>query len=185
MFGGWTSAVLLRAMMSSEASEAKPFAIKVDIGSDVAIRTSRIGGGRSVMHWRADRTGPPGKCRSRHHSAHRRTAFAVSRIDRGRRLAGGAICTFTIVAPRLGATRSHRDGPRTGSRILSSPTKRSPGTTRVTTHKANPVSAARRRKGPMWVILPARTARASACCATYRPSSLPRQTQPDLSMRTD
>ena len=60
MFGGWTSAVLLRAMMSSEATEAKPSAItvnyivKVDIGSDVAIRTCRIGGGRSVMHWRAE-----------------------------------------------------------------------------------------------------------------------------------
>ena len=52
MFGGWTAAVALRAVCDEADSKAVPSALtvnfvgKVEPGSDVLIRTRRVGGGR-------------------------------------------------------------------------------------------------------------------------------------------
>jgi acyl-CoA thioesterase len=60
MFGGWTTAVALRAISDSAAGEAKPsvinvnFIAKIDPGTGLVIRTRRAGGGRSVSHWEAE-----------------------------------------------------------------------------------------------------------------------------------
>jgi acyl-CoA thioesterase len=60
MFGGWTAAVLLRAVIVTAASDAHPCAATVNFvrpvvpGSDVTISATRLGGGRSLEHWRAD-----------------------------------------------------------------------------------------------------------------------------------
>ena len=60
MFGGWTAAVLLRAVLATSASDAQPSATTVNFirpvtpGTDVTIAASRLGGGRSLEHWRAD-----------------------------------------------------------------------------------------------------------------------------------
>jgi acyl dehydratase len=60
MFGGWTAAVMLGAVVRSAASTATPSALTVNFlgpiapGGDVAVTTQRLGGGRSVEHWRAD-----------------------------------------------------------------------------------------------------------------------------------
>jgi acyl-CoA thioesterase len=60
MFGGWTAAVLLRAVLSSAASDAQPSATTVNFirpvapAGDVSLTTARLGGGRSLEHWRAD-----------------------------------------------------------------------------------------------------------------------------------
>jgi acyl-CoA thioesterase len=62
MFGGWTTAIALRAGLNSADSDAKPSAItinfveRVEPGSDVHIRTRRVGGSRSVSHWQAEVT---------------------------------------------------------------------------------------------------------------------------------
>jgi acyl-CoA thioesterase len=60
MFGGWTTAVALRAVARSGDREASPSAITmnfvgpIEAGTDVRIRTRRIGGSRSVNHWLAE-----------------------------------------------------------------------------------------------------------------------------------
>ena len=60
MFGGWTAAVLLRAVIATAATDAQPSALTVNFvrpivpGSDVTIAASRLGGGRSLEHWRVD-----------------------------------------------------------------------------------------------------------------------------------
>jgi acyl-CoA thioesterase len=60
MFGGWTTAVMLRAVVESSDGDARPSAITsnfvgaVEPGADVRIRTRRLGGGRSVAHWFAE-----------------------------------------------------------------------------------------------------------------------------------
>ncbi|HEY3672492.1 MAG TPA: thioesterase family protein [Acidimicrobiia bacterium] len=60
MFGGWTAAVLLRAARLTAESEAQPSALTVNFirpvapGTDVSLTASRLGGGRSLEHWRAD-----------------------------------------------------------------------------------------------------------------------------------
>lgn len=62
MFGGWTTAVALRAVCDEADSAATPAAItinfvsKVEPGKDVLIRSRRVGGGRSVSHWQAELT---------------------------------------------------------------------------------------------------------------------------------
>lgn len=59
MFGGWTTAVALSAVLRSSASGAAPAAITINFvssiepGTDVEIRTSRMGGSRSLEHWSA------------------------------------------------------------------------------------------------------------------------------------
>ncbi len=65
MFGGWSAAVLLRAVSATAANASTPsigqpsaltvnFIRPVAPGSEVAITASRLGGGRSLEHWRAD-----------------------------------------------------------------------------------------------------------------------------------
>ncbi len=63
MFGGWTAAVLLHAVVATAeaaGSDALPSAATVNFvrpvvpGSDVGIDVSRLGGGRSLEHWRAE-----------------------------------------------------------------------------------------------------------------------------------
>jgi acyl-CoA thioesterase len=60
MFGGWTTAVALRAVSESAAGGAKPsamtvnFITRIDPGTGLIIRTRRAGGGRSVSHWGAE-----------------------------------------------------------------------------------------------------------------------------------
>ena len=57
MFGGWTTAVALRAVCDDAEGDATPSAItinfvnKVEPGSDVVIETRRVGEGRSVSFW--------------------------------------------------------------------------------------------------------------------------------------
>ena len=60
MFGGWTAAIMLGAVERSAAGTATPSALTVNFfgpiapGGDVAITAQRLGGGRSIEHWRAD-----------------------------------------------------------------------------------------------------------------------------------
>jgi acyl-CoA thioesterase len=60
MFGGWTSAVVLNAVMRSSESAATPASMTINFlgsipaGAEVAIDVERFGGGRSIHHWRAD-----------------------------------------------------------------------------------------------------------------------------------
>jgi len=62
MFGGWTTAVALRAAIDSSADDTRPSAItinfvgRVEPGTDVAIRTRRVGGSRSITHWQSELT---------------------------------------------------------------------------------------------------------------------------------
>jgi acyl-CoA thioesterase len=60
MFGGWTNAVALNAVLQSADREARPSAIMLSFvnpvppRSDLVIRTRRVGGSRSVTHWQAE-----------------------------------------------------------------------------------------------------------------------------------
>ena len=60
MFGGWTAAVILSAVMQSATESASPSAMTVNFlapitpGEDVVISVNHLGGGRSINHWRAD-----------------------------------------------------------------------------------------------------------------------------------
>lgn len=60
MFGGWTAAVLLRAVLATTESDAQPSAATINFirpvmpGTDVILTASRLGGGRSLEHWRAE-----------------------------------------------------------------------------------------------------------------------------------
>ena len=62
MFGGWTTAVALRAVCDDADGDATPAAItinfvdKIDPGTEVCIRTRRVGAGRSVSYWQAEVT---------------------------------------------------------------------------------------------------------------------------------
>lgn len=62
MFGGWTTAVALRAVCSDVDGDATPSAItinfvdRVEPGSNLLIQTRRVGGGRSVSHWQSEVT---------------------------------------------------------------------------------------------------------------------------------
>ena len=59
MFGGWTSAVVLNAVMRSSQTAAVPVSLTINFvgsisaGADVAVEVERIGGSRSIQHWRA------------------------------------------------------------------------------------------------------------------------------------
>ncbi len=59
MFGGWTSAVVLNAVLRSSETAAKPVSMTINFvgpisaGAEVAVDVERIGGGRSIQHWRA------------------------------------------------------------------------------------------------------------------------------------
>jgi acyl-CoA thioesterase len=60
MFGGWTAAVALAAVIGSAEAPASPSAISINYlaaispGDDVTIEVEHLGGGRSIGHWRAD-----------------------------------------------------------------------------------------------------------------------------------
>jgi acyl-CoA thioesterase len=60
MFGGWTAAIALGSVMRSALGGASPSALTVNFieaiapDKDVAIESYRLGGGRSIEHWRAD-----------------------------------------------------------------------------------------------------------------------------------
>ena len=60
MFGGWTAAVTLKAVLASAAAERMPAALTVSFvdevrpGSELLITPRLIGTGRSVQHWSAD-----------------------------------------------------------------------------------------------------------------------------------
>ena len=64
MFGGWTTAVALRAVCEEAEGDATPAAItvnfvnKVEPDSEILIRTRRAGGGRSVSYWQAELVTP-------------------------------------------------------------------------------------------------------------------------------
>ena len=60
MFGGWTAAIALGAVVRSADGTATPAALTVNFlgpvppRADVVVTVERIGGGRSLTHWRAD-----------------------------------------------------------------------------------------------------------------------------------
>ncbi len=59
MFGGWTSAIVLNAVMLSSQTKAVPVSMTVNFvsaisaGADVVVEVERVGGSRSIQHWRA------------------------------------------------------------------------------------------------------------------------------------
>ena len=60
MYGGWTGALALRAVLESAASEATPAALTINFvkmiepGTEIHIAARRVGGGRSVSFWQAE-----------------------------------------------------------------------------------------------------------------------------------
>jgi acyl-CoA thioesterase len=60
MFGGWTAALALRAVMDSAPQETKPsvlnvnFISKIDPGVSVIVKTRHTGGSRAIGHWMAE-----------------------------------------------------------------------------------------------------------------------------------
>jgi acyl-CoA thioesterase len=60
MFGGWTAAVMLGAVVRSASGTATPSALTVNYlgpippDAEVTVTAQRLGGGRSIEHWRAD-----------------------------------------------------------------------------------------------------------------------------------
>ncbi|HYD74227.1 MAG TPA: thioesterase family protein [Candidatus Binatia bacterium] len=60
MFGGWTAALLMKSVLSDARAQGEPSAItisyvnRVSPGRELNVRASPIGGGRSVMTWRAE-----------------------------------------------------------------------------------------------------------------------------------
>lgn len=57
MYGGWTAAIALRAVMDTPGRTGTPSAFTmnfinaIEAGTDVQITTTRVGGSRSVQHW--------------------------------------------------------------------------------------------------------------------------------------
>jgi acyl-CoA thioesterase len=60
MFGGWTAAVLAKAALSHDEAEGTPVSITANFiarvvpGTDVRLRASLLGGGRSLKTWRSE-----------------------------------------------------------------------------------------------------------------------------------
>jgi acyl-CoA thioesterase len=60
MFGGWTAAILVRAVMADPECAGVPSAITVNYvgtvepGTDVVVRAHVVGASRSVQHWRVE-----------------------------------------------------------------------------------------------------------------------------------
>ncbi|PHS22747.1 MAG: hypothetical protein COA85_10890 [Robiginitomaculum sp.] len=60
MFGGWTAAILLKAILADAQHHGEPIAVTTNFisriipGDDVTIGTTHLGGGRSLNNWRAD-----------------------------------------------------------------------------------------------------------------------------------
>lgn len=59
-FGGWTAALLLKTVLSEAESTGSASAMTVNFvkrvvpGAPLELRTTRLGGGRSLTHWRCD-----------------------------------------------------------------------------------------------------------------------------------
>ena len=66
MFGGWTAAVALSAVLADSDGSAVPASMTVNFvdqirpGDDLVVRTRRVGGGRSVGHWHCEVTSRAG-----------------------------------------------------------------------------------------------------------------------------
>jgi acyl-CoA thioesterase len=66
MFGGWTTAVMLKAVVLASEGDPTPVSITVNFvsqiqpGGEVLIETRRVGGGRSVSHWACELRSPHG-----------------------------------------------------------------------------------------------------------------------------
>jgi len=62
MFGGWTAALLLSAVLKNPAASGSASAVTVNFlkpipfGSDLILSTQRLGNGRFISHWRCDLT---------------------------------------------------------------------------------------------------------------------------------
>jgi acyl-CoA thioesterase len=60
MFGGWLTALMLKSVGESEGAEGTASALTVNFikgvqaGAGLTLRTGRLGGGRSLAHWRCD-----------------------------------------------------------------------------------------------------------------------------------
>ncbi len=60
MFGGWTAALLLKAVLEDSAIEGDPSALTVNFigrvvpGDSLLIKRTKLGNSRSLAHWRAD-----------------------------------------------------------------------------------------------------------------------------------
>lgn len=60
MFGGWTAALMLKSVLDDPAAEGSTSAITVNFikqvtpGSALRLVPKRLGGGRSLIHWRCD-----------------------------------------------------------------------------------------------------------------------------------
>lgn len=60
MFGGWTAALLLKAMLEHPDSQGVPAALSVNFirrvipGAQLLVRPAKLGESKSVAHWRAD-----------------------------------------------------------------------------------------------------------------------------------
>lgn len=60
MFGGWTAALLLKAVLSEADATRSVSAMTVNFvnrvvpGAALEVQTTRLGGGRSLTHWRSD-----------------------------------------------------------------------------------------------------------------------------------
>ena len=60
MFGGWTAALLLKSVLNDARAEGEPAAMtvsyvnRVSPGRELAVNATPLGGGRSVMTWRAE-----------------------------------------------------------------------------------------------------------------------------------
>lgn len=60
MFGGWTAALLLKAVLEDTAAQGSPSALTVNFigrvvpGERLLVRPRKLGNSRSLAHWRAD-----------------------------------------------------------------------------------------------------------------------------------
>ena len=60
MFGGWTVALLLQAVIQDDRAIGSPSTLtihyvnRITPGSELRVRTDPIGGGRSINHWQAE-----------------------------------------------------------------------------------------------------------------------------------
>lgn len=60
MFGGWTAALLLKAMLEHPECQGSPAALNVNFvrrvvpGEHLLVRPAKLGGSKSLAHWKAD-----------------------------------------------------------------------------------------------------------------------------------
>jgi acyl-CoA thioesterase len=122
MFGGWTTAIALRAVIEQADSGSSPSAITTSFveaivpGTDVRVRSRRLGGSRSVAHWVVELT-PVDDERTLAHAAVTMT---------NRRTTDGHVQPVAPDAPDPDSLdESHAPGPQ-GERSLIRPITGSP-----------------------------------------------------------